>query len=122
MQKDKIAIFYGDIFVRKLSNNIFLGSNGSRAVASHTVSYSIDNVLVQLRQQGVVIERFTHHAFRDTFATRYIEEGGNMKTLQMILGHKSLAMTADLYAHVLPSTKQQEMEQVENAFIGLAVL
>lgn len=122
MQKDKIAIFYGDIFVRKLSNNIFLGSNGSRAIASHTVSYSIDNVLAQLRQQGVEIERFTHHAFRDTFATRYIEEGGNMKTLQMILGHKSLAMTADLYAHVLPNTKQQEMEQVENAFIGVAVL
>ena len=45
-----------------------------------------------------------------------------MKTLQMILGHSSLAMTADLYAHVLPSTKQQEMNQVENAFTGVAVL
>lgn len=122
MQKDKIAIFYGDIFVRKLSNNIFLGSSGSRAIASHTVSYSIDNVLAQLRQQGVKIERFTHHAFRDTFATRYIEEGGNMKTLQMILGHKSLSMTADLYAHVLPSMKQQEMKQIEGAFHEVAVL
>ena len=35
-----------------------------------------------------------------------------MQTLQKILGHSSLAMTADLYAHVLPSTKQQEMKQV----------
>lgn len=58
----------------------------------------------------------------EAFATRYIEEGGNMQTLQKILGHSSLAMTADLYAHVLPNTKQQEMQQIENGFIGVAVL
>ena len=45
-----------------------------------------------------------------------------MKTLQMILGHKSLAMTANLYANVLPNTKQQEMEQIEGAFHEVAVL
>lgn len=96
--------------------------NGAKAVASSTVSFSIDSVLKRLRQQGIEIERFTHHAFRDTFATRYIEEGGNMQTLQKILGHSSLAMTADLYAHVLPSTKQQEMKQIENGFSEVAVL
>lgn len=122
MQKKKIAMVYGDIFVRKLDNNIFMGSNGSKAIASATAGYSIESVLKRLQQQGVEIERFTHHAFRDTFATRYIEEGGNMQTLQKILGHSSLTMTADLYAHVLPNTKQQEMKQVENGFIGVAVL
>ena len=95
---------------------------GSKAIASDTVGYSIDNVLDRLRQQGIEIERFTHHVFRDTFATRYIEEGGNMQTLKNILGHSSLAMTADLYSHVLPDTKQQEMKQIENAFTGVAVL
>lgn len=122
MQREKIALVYGDIFARQLDNNIFLGSNGSRAIASATVGYSIDSVLKRLRQQGIEIERFTHHAFRDTFATRYIEEGGNMQTLKKILGHSSLAMTADLYSHVLPDTKQQEMQQIENGFIGVAVL
>jgi integrase len=66
------------------------------------------------------IEYFTHHAFRDTFATRYIEEGGNMQTLKTILGHNSLGMTADLYSHVLPNTKQKEMDQIQNGFIGIA--
>ena len=122
MQREKIALVYGDIFARQLDNNIFLGSNGSRAIASATVGYSIDSVLKRLRQQGIEIERFTHHAFRDTFATRYIEEGGNMQTLKKILGHNSLATTADLYSHVLPDTKQQEMQQIENGFIGVAVL
>lgn len=99
-----------------------IASLRTKAIASSTVSSAIDNVLKRLRQQDIEIERFTHHAFRDTFATRYIEEGGNMQTLQKILGHSSLAMTADLYAHVLPNTKQQEMQQIENGFIGVAVL
>ena len=122
MQRTKMSLVYGEIYARKMENNVFIGSNGAKAVASATVSFSINSVLKRLRQQGIEIERFTHHAFRDTFATRYIEEGGNMQTLQKILGHSSLAMTADLYAHVLPSTKQQEMKQVENGFIGVAVL
>lgn len=122
MQKTKMSMVYGEIHARKMDSNIFIGSNGTKAIASSTVSSAIDNVLKRLRQQGIEIERFTHHAFRDTFATRYIEEGGNMQTLQKILGHSSLAMTADLYAHVLPNTKQQEMQQIENGFIGVAVL
>lgn len=58
------------------------------------------------------VERFTSHAFRDTFATRYIEQGGTPQTLKTILGHSSLAMTMDLYAHVLPNTKQEEMDRL----------
>ena len=106
---------------KEVLNDMFQKYAAGEKVSS-TVSSAIDNVLKRLRQQGIEIERFTHHAFRDTFATRYIEEGGNMQTLQKILGHSSLAMTADLYAHVLPNTKQQEMQQIENGFIGVAVL
>lgn len=122
----KIAAFLGKAFIAvKIADITGIGSLAKflvKAIASSTVSSAIDNVLKRLRQQGIEIERFTHHAFRDTFATRYIEEGGNMQTLQKILGHSSLAMTADLYAHVLPNTKQQEMQQIENGFIGVAVL
>lgn len=122
MQRTKISMVYGEIYARKMDSPIFIGSNGSRAIGSSTVSYSIDIILERLRKRGTEIDKFTHHAFRDTFATRYIEEGGNMQTLQKILGHSSLAMTADLYAHVLPSTKQQEMKQIENGFSEVAVL
>lgn len=58
------------------------------------------------------IEHFSAHALRDTFATRYIEQGGSPQVLKTILGHNSLAMTMDLYSHVLPNTKQKEMESV----------
>lgn len=66
----------------------------------------------QLVKQGVAIDYFTAHALRDTFATRYIEQGGTPQTLKTILGHSNLSMTMDLYAHVLPNTKAEEMNRI----------
>lgn len=63
-------------------------------------------------------EPFTLHYLRHTFATRAIENGMKPQTLKAILGHSSLAMTMDLYSHVLPSTKADEMEAISKAFAG----
>lgn len=41
------------------------------------------------------------HALRHTFASHFIHNGGNILTLQRILGHSSLAMTMR-YAHLAP--------------------
>ena len=46
----------------------------------------------------------------------FIEQGGQPQTLKTILGHSSLAMTMDLYAHVLPNTKQKEMDNLKIVF------
>lgn len=59
------------------------------------------------------IERFTAHAFRDTFATRCVESGMQPKTLQEILGHTDISMTMNLYAHVMEETKAQQMQAVK---------
>ena len=45
-----------------------------------------------------------------------IENGMKPQTLKVILGHSTLAMTMDLYSHVLPTTKAEEMELIANAF------
>ena len=45
------------------------------------------------------------HALRHTFASHFIQNGGNILTLQKILGHSSLAMTM-LYAHLAPDHLQ----------------
>lgn len=45
------------------------------------------------------------HALRHTFASHFVQNGGNILTLQRILGHSSLAMTMR-YAHVAPDHLQ----------------
>lgn len=45
------------------------------------------------------------HALRHTFASHFIQNGGNILTLQKILGHSSLAMTMR-YAHLAPDHLQ----------------
>lgn len=42
------------------------------------------------------------HALRHTFASHFIQNGGNILTLQKILGHSTVAMTMR-YAHLAPN-------------------
>ena len=51
------------------------------------------------------------HILRHTFATRALELGFDVKTLSEILGHSSVTITLNLYAHSLPEHKRKEMEK-----------
>ena len=48
------------------------------------------------------------HGLRHTFASHFIQNGGNILTLQKILGHSSLAMTMR-YAHLAPDHLQDAL-------------
>lgn len=96
------------------NNNVFLSVYGC-LITNNAINRSISSALKRLECKGMYIEHFTAHALRDTFATRFIEQGGQPQTLKTILGHSSLAMTMDLYSHVLPNTKQKEMNAINIA-------
>jgi len=108
---------------REMMNNILSFDRQERVFSSvdgsivynPALNKEIALILKRLAARGIAIEHFTTHAFRDTFATRFIEQGGQPQTLKTILGHSSLAMTMDLYAHVLPNTKQEEMSRINIA-------
>lgn len=65
------------------------------------------------KNSSVVLKPFAPHAFRDTFASRAIRAGVPPNTLKEILGHASLSMTMDLYAHVSQGDKRQAMEKLQ---------
>ena len=48
------------------------------------------------------IPRLHPHLLRHSFATRYLENGGDIYSLQLILGHTSLEMV-NKYVHLIPS-------------------
>ena len=62
------------------------------------------------------IEKFTCHAFRATFATRFIEQRPqDYKVLSEILGHSNTKITLDLYVHAMKDSKIFAMNAVEIA-------
>ncbi len=61
------------------------------------------------------MQYFAMHAFRATFATRLIEQGINLRTVQELLGHADFRITMNLYGHVLDNTKRDAMESVRIA-------
>ena len=89
---------------------IFHSTHG-RIVSTTRIDANIKRIVRDLNKKGAHIEHIGAHALRDTFATRYIQQGGSMHTLRDILGHTSLSMTMDLYAHVMPDTIKAEMDR-----------
>lgn len=52
------------------------------------------------------------HALRHTFASHYMMSGGNILTLQKILGHSDIKMTM-IYAHLAPDYLGDEMDRLK---------
>ena len=75
-----------------------------------------DKITRSIQKDGIEFERITPHTLRHTFATRCIENGMPPQVLKTILGHSKLSMTMDLYSHVLPDTKAEEMKKIVGLF------
>lgn len=102
--------------VVKIKNDDFVFSVGGRPINKQRVTVEIERILARMEADGLDFPYFTLHTTRHTFATRCIEGGMEPQTLKAILGHSSLSMTMDLYAHVLPDAKIEAMSMVSNAF------
>lgn len=55
------------------------------------------------------------HVCCHTMATRCIEGGMRLKTLQVILCHANVSITRDLYVDVTEDEKVKEVERIESA-------
>ncbi len=56
------------------------------------------------------------HDLRHSAATLLLGEGVNPKVVQEILGHSKIAMTMDIYSHVMPIMQNEAMDKLHQAF------
>lgn len=64
---------------------------------------------------GLGLKDVGFHCLRHTFATRLLEANVNIKTAQELLGHSTIAMTMDIYSHVMPDVKKDAMKKLDEA-------
>jgi len=60
---------------------------------------SVRKICKKAAEKAGIKKNVTPHTFRHTFATHHLEAGTDLRTIQVILGHRSLTSTA-IYLHV----------------------
>lgn len=80
---------------------VFLNKWGKRLSAR-----SVDRTFCAYLKASGLSERITPHTIRHTIATHWLENGMDLKTIQLLLGHTSLATTT-IYTHVSTKLKRE---------------
>jgi integrase/recombinase XerC len=98
-------------FIQNSSQNICTGqkkalilSNKGARISRRTVERIVDKKLKGVGIQG----KTSPHVLRHTFATRVLNEGGDLREIQELLGHSSLKAT-QVYTHL-------DIERLKHAY------
>src|SRR5260370_36086989 len=63
----------------------------------------LNSAVHEAAEAAHIDKRVSMHSLRHAFATHLLEQGANIRTIQVLLGHKKLEPTA-LYTHVATET------------------
>ncbi|MBS5932405.1 MAG: site-specific integrase [Clostridiales bacterium] len=81
----------------------------------------IINTYNEQKSKPTTLPNITAHILRHTACTRMAEAGIDIRTLQEIMGHESIAMTMKIYNHVDENRLRKEMEKLDKAREMLAL-
>jgi integrase len=93
---------------------VFPGRNGKKIVqASDTFTRAVDKLGLN---EGIIDrrQRVTFHTLRHTFASWLVESGTDIYTVQELLGHSDLKLTAR-YAHIGENSMRAAVQRLEVA-------
>jgi integrase/recombinase XerD len=87
---------------------IFPGLDPLDAMSTRQLNRAIHDAALVAR----IDKRVSMHSLRHAFATHLLEQGENIRTIQVLLGHKKLETTA-LYTHVATETLRKVLSPLE---------
>ncbi len=97
----------------KAEQNCYIFSGTTYPVDPRTMQRIFHKVL---KNAGVSPRKY--HAIRHTFATRALELGVDIKTLSELLGHSSVTITLNIYAHSMLEQKKIAIEKMNSLYLS----
>jgi site-specific recombinase XerD len=94
---------------------LFPGPDPAKAVTAITFT----RVCGTVARRSRLAKRVTPHTLRHTFATHLLEDGVDIRTIQALLGHRSLRTTA-LYTYVAPEKVAATKSPLDTLFAAPA--
>lgn len=107
--KDVLRIF-NDLFPdHKPDDNVFLTTKGTLFLREN-----IERTLAKmLKHSDCACKEYTPHSLRHGYGSVLLSEGVDIKTVSVLLGHKDISTTYNIYIHVLEKDK---INAVRNVF------
>lgn len=73
---------------------------------------SIQELVHAVARAAGITKHISAHKLRHTFATHLLERGADLRTIQELLGHASIA-TTQIYTHVVQAQKKRAVDLLE---------
>lgn len=85
---------------------LFLGNRGKQLTR-----VMIFTMIKQMAERAEIKKNVSPHTFRHTFASHLIKGGADIRAVQQMLGHESIA-TTEIYTHIDTMQKEQNVEKL----------
>ncbi|MBK0370776.1 site-specific tyrosine recombinase XerD [Flavobacterium agrisoli] len=95
MVRRYISYVRSEITIKKgFEDTVFLNRRGSQLTRA-----MIFTIIKRLAVQCNITKKISPHTFRHSFATHLLENGADLRSIQMMLGHESIT-TTEIYVHL----------------------